>query len=300
MTLHLEDHKGLLKRLQMEYNKGIPFTSRQLRDLGITRRLACKYCKAEKIRRITRGLYILPESENRKLEGFLALSNLLKSKPLKNNIHIGGYTALKLHCIDPEKREAFIHRAYSINLYGDKKDYLPRWARRYYSFKYSMSNLFRDDLEEDLKFKPLPDNFEDMPISNLECALLEFLYDIKEVNPYMSNFHSREINEIKKIFEGKIVLEEERLKILLNNCRRIKVIKQCLCICEKFPEKFNFDKASKEVVLQIAKEKGISLNSKRKERQKYLKQISIKIRRNATMKKFPKRIKIDGRWVKIF
>lgn len=207
-------HKSI-KTLQVAFPRGMPFDSRQLRDVGVSPALAHHYLKSDWLTRLGRGVYMFPNDTLRRED---TLKFLGRSIP---EFHVGGKTALAWRGI----RHNLPARE-SLSLWGGKRASLPAWFTDRFPSRYTASNLFSKKLSKGFGLQPLPETPDGVLVSEPERALLELL---SEVGVHQG------VEEARNIMEGARSLRPDVLSTLLKQCQRVKV----RLLCVRWAEELN-------------------------------------------------------------
>lgn len=183
--------------------RGTPLSTQLLRDHGLTAKQVGRLAESGWLRRLGRGVYLLPGDE---LNRDAALAWLGTQVP---GLHVAGKTALGWRGV--RHNLAFKER---LVLWGDAPARLPDWLTAVFSASYQATHLFDDALPPDLGLAPLPGGRPDVLVSAPERALLELLSDVGK---------RQGIDEARHLVEGARSLRLDVLDTLLAHLKRIKV-----------------------------------------------------------------------------
>jgi len=174
-----------------------------LRDRGLTAKQVGRLAESGWLRRLGRGVYLLPGDE---LSREATLAWLGTQVP---GLHVAGKTALGWRGV--RHNLAFKER---LVLWGDAPARLPAWLTTAFPAAYQATHLFDDTLPPGLGLAPLPGGRSDVLVSAPERAMLELLSDVGR---------SQGIEEARHLVEGARSLRVEVLDTLLAHLKRIKV-----------------------------------------------------------------------------
>lgn len=205
--------RDLIKTLQRECPRGAPIDLGDLTRLGISSALAHHYVKSGWLERLGRGVFKFPKD---KLDRDACLDFLVTRI---DGFHVGGKTALAwrgvLHNLPAREL---------ISLWGDQKAVMPKWFREAFPSRYTARNPFGSSLPRETGLSSLPESPDGPPVSEPERALLEMLSEV--------GIHQG-IGEGRNIMEGIRSIRTAELVFLLKNCRRVKVMRLCVCWAEE-------------------------------------------------------------------
>jgi hypothetical protein len=201
-------HKRInLKELLSSFQRGMPVTSRQLEDRGISRQLAHRYVQSGWLKSLGYGYYLRLGDSLTQTGAVAALQN--QGVP----VHIGGRTALALR--------GFVHYLplghEKLFLYGAPRKILPAWFLQQFTPEVRTGNLFHEGkgLEDRLYVSALETDEPSPPLTaDPERALLEMLDDVPQ---------KQSLDDARKIMEPFFTLRSEVMQTLLEACTRIKV-----------------------------------------------------------------------------
>ena len=122
---------SLIKRLQTQLPRGMPFDSTTLKGLGISAQLAASYVKSGWLVRLGRGVFAFQGDD---LNRHGAIKFLQTRVP---GLHVGGKNALALQGVhhNLSTRNAFV-------LWGQVRFTLPDWFTSRYPARYVSAHLF--------------------------------------------------------------------------------------------------------------------------------------------------------------
>lgn len=205
----LTTRSSLIKSLQTAFQRGTPFDHQQLTTLGVSSALAHHYLKSGWLVRLGRGVFMFPQDTLRQEDCLKFLSRRV------TGFHVGGKTALAWRGVrhNLPAREP-------LSLWGERKACLPPWFRGRFVSRYTARNPFSSKLPKNFGLQPLPETLDGVLVSVPERALLEMLSEV--------GVHGG-IEETRNIMEGARSLRPDVLATLLKNCRRVKVVRLCVC-----------------------------------------------------------------------
>lgn len=183
--------------------RGTPLSTQLLRDRGLTAKQVGRLAESGWLRRLGRGVYLLPGDE---LNREATLAWLGTQVP---GMHVAGKTALGWRGV--RHNLAFEER---LVLWGDAPARLPAWLTTAFPAAYQATRLFDDTLPPGLGLAPLPGGRSDVLVSAPERAMLELLSDVGR---------SQGIEEARHLVEGTRSLRMDVLDTLLAHLKRIKV-----------------------------------------------------------------------------
>lgn len=207
-------NRGKLNQLLLNWQRGVIYTSKWMKNQGFSRQLIDRYKKSNWLTSIGVGAYKLADDTVNWTSAFYAMQNQLKL-----NFHPGGKTALQIkglaHFVPREIKEIFI--------FGPPGEKLPSWFKAYdwqVEVHYSMTNLFNNDLGL------TKENFATFSISlsSAERAMMEMLYLVPQ---------KQTLNESSLIMENLVSLRPKIVQALLENCNSIKVKRLFMLLAEK-------------------------------------------------------------------
>lgn len=196
-----------LKMALFALPQGMPVTSSQLEQWGISRQLAHRYVQSGWFESLGYGYYLRPGD-------ILTQTGAVAGLEMQGvAVHIGGKTALSLqgvaHYLAMGKEKLF--------LYGAARKNLPAWFTRQFPCEVRLSRLFKEEnlLEKRLYVRRLEENEPCSPfVSEPERALLEMLDGVPQ---------KQSLDEARKIMEPLYTLRPKVVQALLETCTRIKV-----------------------------------------------------------------------------
>ena len=183
--------------------RGTPLSTQLLRERGLTAKQVGRLAENGWLRRLGRGVYLLPGDE---LNREATLAWLGMQVP---GLHVAGKTALAWRGV--RHNLAFKER---LVLWGYAPARLPAWVTTSFSARYQATHLFDDSLPPGLGVAPLPGGRSDLLVSVPERAVLELLSDVGK---------SQSIEEARHLVEGARSLRPDVLENLLAHLKRIKV-----------------------------------------------------------------------------
>ena len=178
-------------------------------QLGVSSALAHHYLKSGWLERLGRGVFKFPKDQ---LERNACLGFLAKQI---DGFHVGGKTALAWR--------GFRHNLPArelLSLWGNRRAVLPAWFQEAFSSRYTARNPFDSKLPRATGVSALPESPDGPPVSEPERALLEMLSEV--------GIHQG-VEEGRNIMEGMRSLRVKELTVLLAHCRRVKVMRLCVC-----------------------------------------------------------------------
>ena len=215
-----------LKQILKEIPNNAIFTSKWLQQKNISTSLITKYKKSKWIKSIGTGAYT-KLNDKYDIDGAMyALQTQLNL-----SIHIGGLSALS-YKHNLSQNIVFNSKT---NLYGIKKENLPKWFKIAFKEKY---NIFLTDfIPKTLGIEEFDNNSFKTKVSSMERAILEILYLVPNVITTQTAYQAMELLSSLR----PVLLQE-----LLEKTKSIKVKRLFLYMAEKinFPwfEKLNVKK----------------------------------------------------------
>lgn len=196
-----------LKKLLSRVTPGTPITSADLETLGISADLTVHYAKTGWLRRIARGVYVLPNDEPGLDQSLLLLQRTIRG------FHVGGKTSLDWHGI-----RQYVAPRPVLLLYGWDAARLPTWFTTRFPSEYHRKRLFHENPERMLHVVPFRERGS--PLASVqERALLEALSEVGV---------RQTIQEMRELIESTYNFRASVLQGLLKKCRSIKTIRLCL------------------------------------------------------------------------
>jgi hypothetical protein len=183
--------------------RGTPLSTQLLRDRGLTAKQVGRLAENGWLRRLGRGVYLLPGDE---LNREATLAWLGTQVP---GLHVAGKTALGWRGV--RHNLAFKER---LVLWGEVPARLPAWLTTAFPAMYQATHLFDDSRPSGLGLAPLPGERSDLLVSAPERAMLELLSDVGK---------SQGIEEARHLVEAARSLRMGVLDTLLAHLKRIKV-----------------------------------------------------------------------------
>lgn len=199
--------QSLIKRVQTELPRGVPFALDTLEDLGVSAKLAAYYADSGWLTRLGQGVYAFPRDE---LDPHGAVKLLQRRVA---GLHVAGKSAMGLqgvrHNLAP--REPLV-------LWGDVRFVLPAWFKSRFPARYTAARLFKwpnEDMPSQTLTTP-PGVTEGLRVSVPERAVLEMLY---EVGTHQG------LEEARNLFDGLRNLRTGVLGQLLLCCSSVKTVR---------------------------------------------------------------------------
>lgn len=206
-----------LKAALFSLPKGMPVTTSQMENLGISRQLVHRYVQNGWLSSLGYGYFQRTGDELTRNGAVSAL----ESQGL--DVHIGGKSALSLrgsvHYLALGKEK--------LALYGVTRKKIPDWFVRQFPCALRMSRLFGEEgaMESRLQVLRLDEADLYSPfVSEPERAVLEMLDDVPQ---------KQSLDEARKIMEPLFTLRPELLQALLETCTRIKVKRLFFSLAEE-------------------------------------------------------------------
>lgn len=188
-------------------------SSADLAKYGVSHDLAYWYVRSGWLERLARGTY---QFAGDTLEVEKALRFLADRI---GGFHVGGKTALGWHGIRHQVAAKEV-----LTLWGRKGSRLPGWFSERFPSRFTVRELFSEDLPMGFGLQPLPEFADGPPVSVPERALLEMLSEV--------GVH-QEIEEARLIMEAARSLRQEVLATLLGGCRQQKAMRLCVVWAEE-------------------------------------------------------------------
>lgn len=196
-----------LKNALFALPKGMPVTTRQMEQLGVSRQLVHRYVQSGWLSSLGYGYFLRAGDELTRNGAVSALENQ------GIDLHIGGKSALillgTLHYLTLGKE--------MLALYGTMRKKVPDWFASRFPCEIRTSRLFGREgaLEKRLHVRRLDEADPYSPfVSEPERALLELLDDVPQ---------KQSLDGARKIMEPLFTLRPDLLQELLEACTRIKV-----------------------------------------------------------------------------
>jgi hypothetical protein len=200
--------KNLLSKLEWD----TPYSSRDLRGLGLPSSAAAKLAQSGWLKRLGRGVYQVP---NARLDINKSLALLALDIP---DLHIGGKTALAWR----GTRHNLAHQE-RLTLWGQKAGRPPKWFTELFNVTYQSTNIFDNKLPKDFGLAALPGGDPKVMVSVQERALLELFSDAGKL---------QSLEETINLTEGTRHLRPEVLETLLAHTTRVKVVRLAKTLAE--------------------------------------------------------------------
>lgn len=199
--------QSLIKRVQTELPRNVPFDLDALERLGVSAKLAAYYADSGWLTRVGQGVYAFP-SDDLNPHGAV---KLLQGRVA--GLHVAGKSALALqgvrHNLAP--REPLV-------LWGDARFVLPTWFKSRFPARYAAAQLFswsNEDMPTQTLTTP-PGVTEGLHVSVPERAVLEMLY---EVGTHQG------LEEARNLFDGLRNLRTVVMGQLLLCCTSVKAVR---------------------------------------------------------------------------
>ena len=204
-----------LKNLYQTLLSGVPISSEQLDQLGISADLAVYYARTGWLTRLDRGVYCRPGASLELHPSLCFLAHRILG------LHVGSKTALDWHGI----RQHLAHRS-QLRLYGWVSKPLPTWfTEQFPTAVYHRLRLFEES-PSDLLYVRTLDRKKDAPlVSSPERAILELLSEVGVRQP---------LQEARDILESVPFLRAGVMQELLSQCRQVKTVRLCLKLGREF------------------------------------------------------------------
>lgn len=199
--------QSLIKRVQTDLPRGVPFDLDVLERLGVSAKLAAYYADSGWLTRLGQGVYAFP-SEELNVHGAV---KLLQDRVA--GLHVAAKSALALQGV----RHNLASREQLV-LWGDVRFALPNWFKSRFPARYAAAQLF-DWPDGDMPTQSLttpPGVTEGLRVSAPERAVLELLY---EVGTHQG------LEEARNLFDGLRNLRKDTLEQLLLHCTSVKVVR---------------------------------------------------------------------------
>lgn len=200
--------KDLLWKLEWD----TPYSSRDLRGLGLPASTPAKLAQSGWLKRLGRGVYQVP---NAKLDINKSLALLAHEIP---DLHIGSKTALAWR----GTRHNLAHQE-RLTLWGNKPGRLPNWFTTLFSVTYQSTNIFDKNLPKGFGLSALPGGDPKVMVSVQERALLELFSDTGKI---------LSLEETINLTESTRHLRPDILEILLTHTTRVKVVRLAKTLAE--------------------------------------------------------------------
>jgi hypothetical protein len=195
----------LFRQLLPELPRGTPLGTPWLLEHGLTAKQTARLAEDGWLRRLGRGVYLLPGD---KLDRDASLAWLAQNLP---GLHVAGKTALAWRGV----RHNLAVRE-TLTLCGDNPAKLPAWFVDAFPSHYQSVHIFDDAMPPDLGLAPLPAGRSDVLVSTPERAMLELLSDVGK---------GQGLEEARHLVESIRSLRLPILEALLTHLDRIKVVR---------------------------------------------------------------------------
>jgi hypothetical protein len=198
---------SLIKQLQTDLPRGVPFDLLKLKSLGISAQLAAKYVDSGWLVRIAHGVYAFPADDLNAHGAIKFLASRVKG------LHVAGKSALGLQGIRHN-----VGARPMLVLWGDTRLTLPAWFTSRFPARYVSAHLFNwsDELHEARTLTTPPDVTERVPVSIPERAILELLYEVGRHQGF---------EEAHNLFSAQRNLRKDLLGRLLACCTSVKTVR---------------------------------------------------------------------------
>jgi hypothetical protein len=193
----------LFRSVLADSPRGAPLTTEWLSVRGLHAQQVARLASGGWLRRLGRGVYLLPGDE---LNRDASIAALLADYP---GLHVAGKTALAWRGV----RHNVAFRE-SLVLWGDQAARLPSWFTQAFACSYQATHLFDPAMEPSLGIAPLPGGRPDVPVSTPERAMLELLSDVGK---------TQGLEEARHLLESVRSLRMSVLEELMFHLKRIKV-----------------------------------------------------------------------------
>jgi len=195
----------LFRQLLPKLPRGTPLETAWLLEHGLTAKLAARLAEEGWLKRLGRGVYLLPGD---KLDRDASLACLAKVMP---GLHVAGKTALAWRGVRHN-----LAMQETLILWGDRPRKLPAWFTSEFSAYYQATHIFDEAMPSLLGLAPLPDGRRDVLVSTPERALFELLSDVGKRQGLEETSHL-----VESIRSPRIPVMEE----LFAHLNRIKIVR---------------------------------------------------------------------------
>lgn len=197
----------VIKRVQADLPRGVPFDLVTLERLGVSPQLAARYVESGWLVRLAQGVYAFPN------DAFGVHGALLFLQRRVPGLHLGGKSALALQGVRHNlgSRETLV-------LWGDIRFALPTWFTDRFPARYVYAKLF-DWPDGPLARKTLstpPGLSEGLHAAVPERAVLEMLYEAGT---------RQSLEEARNLFDGLRSPRKDLLGQLLSCCTSVKTVR---------------------------------------------------------------------------
>lgn len=224
---------NLIKSLRCKLDAGAPFSSRELRQAGVSNALAAKYVQSGWLERLERGVY---QFAGDRLDRDRTLRFL---EAHVNGLHVAGKSALARHGY--QQNLAFDE---TVLIWGEGRSQLPDWAKQSFRLRFATRHLFDTDFPLAERVCRLPDLPDGPQVSQPEAALLEMLSEVGVTEG---------VEETRNIMEGMFRVRPSRIRQAVRSCRMVKAVRLCVLWATEF--NLEWAAAAREAVPE-AKRKG--------------------------------------------
>lgn len=222
-----------INSLLKNWPRGTVAVQAWLREQGVSRQLAARYCVTRWLVRIGAGAYVQASD---KVDWTGALFALQKQLGLP--VHLGARTSLEMrglaHFIPLGARR-------TVFLFGPPGQKLPSWFSRYpweVNVRFLTTNLFPGDQASRPGLTDFDLRTYTVTGSSPERAMMEVLYEISQ---------GETLEQARSLMAGLATLRSSLVQELLQNCRSIKVKRLFLVLAEEAGHKW-FDKLDSEAI----------------------------------------------------
>ena len=211
------ERRSNIKKLVLEWERGVVKTSKQLYEMGYSSQLLSKYVKNRWLEKVGKqGAYKLYGDKIKWIGALLTIQEYMKKR-----IHVGGKTALTLMGLSHYAAQSID----TILLYTKRDESLPEWMIKQ---QFDVAILtFHTEFLSDQSFLGFTDYIEGdikVWISSPERAILEMLYLVPKRHTFEESF---------LIMENLTSLRATVLQNLLEKCNSIKVKRMFLYMASR-------------------------------------------------------------------
>jgi hypothetical protein len=201
---------NLIKKLQTNLPRGMPFDLASLKHIGVSAQLAAYYAESGWLERLGQGVYAFA-GDTLTAQGAI---KLLQTRV--TGLHVAGKSALALQGVrhNLAVRDALV-------LWGDSRFSVPDWFSVRFPSHYVSARLFDfanppDDALVNSSVTTPPGTMDGLRVSVPERAVLELLY---EVGTHQG------LEEARNVFDGVRNLRADVLGELLQCCTSVKAVR---------------------------------------------------------------------------
>lgn len=209
MALYRSDR---LKQLANSIPSGVPVTSKELSQKGISPQLAHHYVRAGWLNRLARGVFVRPGDEVHILPALRTLERL------GYHFHIGARSALDLLGVRHNVRFEG-----TTVLYTTRAFVLPVWLTQRHKVEVRQRRLFKDSAQR-MGLSRLEDDEKNPWISDRERAVLELLSEVPQ---------HQSLEEARQVVEVLHTLRSALMAQLLEACRSVKAVRLFLMLAKE-------------------------------------------------------------------